>query len=126
MGVFPSEYEGRNSGLIRHRSTAVTFYISKHPGPREEKSASQMVSDSMLDHEFERGGVDAVSDALGRFLTPIFDELRRELLKPYREAANRPRGEAFGPLGAFLEIGRPDIIQKIALEEHEKRKKEGR
>lgn len=123
MGIFPSEYEGRQHGLMRSRSTTVTFYISKHPGPLEEKGLAQMYSDAMMDAEYERGGVDAVSDALGRFLEPIFRELRQELLKPYREAAKRPRGEAFGPLGVFMEMGRMDIIQKIALEEHEERKK---
>lgn len=123
MGIFPSEYEGRQHGLMRSRSTTVAFYISKHPGPSEDKHMAQMYSDAMMDAEYERGGVDAVSDALGRFLEPIFQELRQELLKPYREAAKRPRGEAFGPLGVFMEMGRMDIIQKIALEEHEERKK---
>lgn len=125
MGIFPSEYEGRQHGLMRSRSTTVAFYISKHPGPSEDKHMAQMYSDAMMDAEYERGGVDAVSDALGRFLEPIFRELRQELLKPYREAAreaNRPVNK-FGPLGAFLEMGRPDIIAKIALEEHEERKK---
>lgn len=122
MGIFPSEYEGRQHGLMRSRSTMVTFYISKTPGPSEEKSSSQMVSDSLLDHEFERGGPDAVATAIDRFLDPIFRQLRNELLRPYREAAKRPRGEAFGPLGVFMEMGRLDIIQKIALDGHEKRK----
>lgn len=117
------EYRAREGGYLPSRHTKVTFYHSRHPGPPDERVLSQMASDEMFDNEFERGGVEAVKFAIERFLEPIFRQLGELMLRPYEEAANRPRGEAFGPLGVFMDIGRMDIIQKIALEQHEERKK---
>lgn len=122
MNIYP-EYQARQGGYLRNRATRVTFYHAKYPGPPEERALSHMVSDDMLDNEFEHGGVEAVKVAIERFLTPIFQQLAELMIQPYEEAANRPAKEAFGPLGVFMDIGRMDIIQKIALKEHEERER---
>ena len=119
---FYSEYKARQGGYLHNRHTRITFYHARYPGPPEERVLSNMVSDEMLDSEFESGGVKAVQIAIERVLTPIFQQLAELMLRPYEEAANRPAREAFGPLGVFTDIGRMDIIQKIALKEHEDRR----
>lgn len=126
MGFIPEEYKFRREGL--HAWIDMHIYFSMHPGPREEKTLPYRFSTMMLDEAYEAGGLERVEDFLDVILNEINatvnKDIKEQLMSKYREAAkeaNRPTNR-FGPLGAFLEIGRPDIIKKVALEEHERKK----
>lgn len=123
-----SEYEMRTEGLLPSRRTHIDVYLSNSPGPRNERGLRHTFVDETLDNEYEKGGIDAVKAMLYNIVRGLIEQVVNTLADDYKKEADlrlaRERKARFGPLGAFLEIGRPDVIHKIALEDHEKRKGE--
>lgn len=105
----------------------IEIYISyrRFPSPNEYALPYRLDA-SVLDDAFHAGGLLLLEDTLNRSVGMMFDNLKDELMKPYRETAEEKRKGKFGPLAPFLEMGPVghDIIKKIALEDHEKGKGE--
>lgn len=122
MGFIPEEYRFRREGL--HAIIDMHIYFDKRPGPQETKVLPYRFSTMLLEEAFRSGGLEQLEGMLDVILADINKAIKDELMGPYREAAKemgKPTSK-FGLVGAFLEIERPDIIAKIALEGHEEGK----
>lgn len=118
-------FSARQYGIVGPHIRDVTVYVSERPGPRNEHAISVPITTEALDTLFESGGSKEVREFLQEKVFPqLFEKVIDYMVRDYEteeRERNRPANR-FGPLGAFLEIGRPDIIRNFALEEHEKRK----